>query len=496
MNQFFVELALNFVSLDHLNSILSDPRTVATLVGALVAVSGALLGTFLLLRQMSLTTDAISHTILLGIVVAFLVMVGVFGMEPDLSSPWLIIGAAVAGVATVVLTEALQRTGIVKADAALGLAFPFLFAISIILVSRFTEDVHLDTDSVVVGEIGIAWANTSSVCLERCEDVVVTPEHPAAEVARTCVNCAAEGISPRDARAVFEETCSNCGTYTAVQAFGRRLTSEQPIVAFIPKALGVMGVITLLNAVFVGLFYKELKLATFDAGLARALGFRPGMLHYALMILVSVTAVGAFDAVGAILVVAFFVIPPATAFLLTRRLSAMLTIAPVIGALAAYTGYDLAQGRFLGIISIDGILRWLDPVIGLDGYTTWNVSISASIVLMMFAFLVLAWVFSPQSGLIARAIRRRQQTAQFHDYVVLGHIANHLGTAEAYAELALPTLHEHFHWSPLRMRLVLARLRARQLISYAGEHVELTQHGRRALSEYRYSANAAPTPAT
>lgn len=484
MDRLFVEFALKFISLEQFNAVLSDPRTVATLVGGLVAVSGALLGTFLFLRQMSLTTDAISHTILLGIVVAFLVMVFVFGLEPDLSSPWLILGAAAAGVATVILTETIQRTGIVRADAALGLAFPFLFAISIILVSRFVDDVHLDADSVVVGEIGVAWANTNSICLDACEDVTITPDHPEASTARQCINCT-DGISPRSPNAVFEETCSNCGTFTAAQAYAQRLTSVQPELAFVPKSLGVMGVITLANMLFVGVFYKELKLATFDSALARTFGFRPGLLHYSLMILVSITAVGAFDAVGAILVVAFFVIPPAAAYLLTRRLSVMLVLSPVIGALAAHTGYDLARGSLLGIVRVDSILEWLDRIVGLGGYTTWNVSISASIVMMMFAFLVMAWVLSPQQGLVAGLILRSRQRSRFTEYVVLGHIANHTGSPQAVTELAVPTLHEHFRWSRLRMRYIVARMRAAQLVSVRDDLVNMTDRGQRVLTEFR-----------
>ena len=93
---------------------------------------------------MSLTSDAISHTVLLGIVVAFLIMTDVFGVAGDTSSPWLILGASLAGVGTVLLTEMLYRSGLVKQDAALGLAFPLLFAIAVILVSRYVDDVHLD----------------------------------------------------------------------------------------------------------------------------------------------------------------------------------------------------------------------------------------------------------------------------------------------------------------------------------------------------------------
>jgi len=482
MDQVLVSLALNFFSADQINAFMSDPRSVATLVGALVAISGALLGTFLFLRQMSLTTDAISHTILLGIVVTFLVMTAGLGLEPDMSSPVLILGAAGAGLLTVMLTETIQRTGLVKADAALGLAFPLLFAVSIILVSRYAEDVHLDVDSVTVGEIGIAWANTRSVCLEGCEPVTITPDNLQAEVARTCTNCAAEGISPRSPQAIFEESCANCGTYTAAQAYAQGLTDTTPILVFLPKAAMTMGVITLINLLFVGLFYKELKLATFDAALAKALGLRPGLLHYVLMGLVSVTAVGAFDAVGAILVVAFFVIPPATAYLLTQRLSRMLLLGAIFGALAAYMGYDLARGSLLGIIDMNRVLVGLDGLIGLGGYTTWNVSISASMVMMMFVFLLLAWVFSPSQGLIAGSIRRRSQAVHFTGQIVLRHIANHQGQANESVELAVNTLHEHFRWSASRLRWTLTRLRALNLVQVKDGLVHLTERGTNAVT--------------
>jgi manganese/zinc/iron transport system permease protein len=209
VEQGLIQLLLNFISIEQLNAFLSDPQSTAILVGALVAISGALLGTFLLLRKMSMTSDAISHTVLLGIVVAFLVMAALPGVEPDISSPLLIIGAALAGVATVVLTELIHRSGLVKADAALGLAFPLLFAVAIILISRFTADVHLDQDAVILGEIGFVWADAESHCFEHCDDIVITPEDPRAETGRECVNCAEFRNGPRDERAEFAETCFN-----------------------------------------------------------------------------------------------------------------------------------------------------------------------------------------------------------------------------------------------------------------------------------------------
>ncbi|MDX1995926.1 MAG: metal ABC transporter permease [bacterium] len=478
LESFLINLLLNFTTAEQINTFLGDPRNVATLVGALVAISGALLGTFLLLRKMSLTSDAISHTILLGIVVAFLVMVGVFGAEPDLSSPWLIVGAALAGVGTVVLTELIYRSGLVKQDAALGLAFPLLFAISVILISRYVENVHLDTDSVVVGEIGLAWANTNSYCQDNCAPVTITPDDERAEVRRVCINCTGD-INPRSPQAVFEETCANCGTYTAGEAWSMRLIDQQPALVFWPKALTVMGVITLLNVLFVTVFYKELKLSTFDNALAKALGFRPGFLHYTLMVLVSITAVGAFDAVGSVLVIAFFIIPPATAYLLTNRLSVMLLLSPVFGALAAYTGYDLARGNFLGLVQLNDVLAWL------DGATEWNVSISASMVLMAFVFFVLAWVLSPRDGLVSALIRRRAQRQRFADQVLLGHIYNHQNGSEAEAELSIDTLHEHFRWTPTRTRLTIARLRALQLVQLVDDQIRLTERGERQMQDFR-----------
>nr|MCU0514972.1 metal ABC transporter permease [Anaerolineae bacterium] len=141
-----IQLLLLFTTPEQINTFLRDPRTTATLLGMLIALAAALPGTFLLLRRLSLTTDAISHTVLTGIVVAFLVMVGVFGLEPDLSSPWLIVGAAAAGVVTVVLTELLARSGLVPGDSALGLIFALVFAVGVILVSQYTASIHLDQD--------------------------------------------------------------------------------------------------------------------------------------------------------------------------------------------------------------------------------------------------------------------------------------------------------------------------------------------------------------
>ena len=484
LERLLIGLLLNLTDVQQLNAILGDPQTTALLTGALVALAAALPGTFLLLRKLSMTTDAISHTVLLGIVLAFLVLAALPGMEADLNSPWLILGAAVAGVATVVLTGAIQRTGLVKADAALGLVFPLLFAIAIILISRLTDDVHLDSDAVILGEIGVVWADARSHCLQDCKPVHITPDDPRAETGRRCTNCADLDIGPRDARAVFEEYCLNCGSYTAAEAWRARLITQPPLLVFWPRALTAMLLTALLNLGFVTLFYKELKLTTFDPALAAALGLRPAVMNTALMVLVSITAVAAFDAVGSVLVVAFFIIPPATAWLLSDRLAHILLLAPLGGVLATLTGYEFSRGNFLGIAQISDLLVWLDGLVGLDGFTEWNTSISAAIVLMMFFFLLLAWVFSPRQGLLYTLLQRRARQRHFADQLLLGHVYNHQGTAEAAVELAQTGLHQHLGWTPRKTQRVLGRLRLRSLVRLEAGAVQLTAGGERSVRRF------------
>ena len=484
LEQLLIGLLLRVTDVQQLNALLGDPQTTALLTGALVALAAALPGTFLLLRKLSMTTDAISHTVLLGIVLAFLVLAALPGMEADLNSPWLILGAAVAGVATVVLTGAIQRSGLVKADAALGLVFPLLFAIAIILISRLTEDVHLDSDAVILGEIGVVWADARSHCLQDCEPVHITPDDPRAETGRRCTNCAELEIGPRDARAEFEEYCLNCGSYTAAEAWRARLVAQAPQLVFWPRALTAMLLTALLNLGFVTLFYKELKLTTFDPALAAALGLRPAVMNTVLMVLVSITAVAAFDAVGSVMVVAFFIIPPATAWLLSDRLAHILLLAPLGGVLATLTGYEFSRGNFLGIAQVSDLLVTLDEWVGLDGFTAWNTSISAAIVLMMFFFFLLAWVFAPRQGLFSTLLQRRARRQHFADQLLLGHVYNHQGTAEAAVELAQTGLHQHLGWTPRKTQRVLGRVRLRSLVQIEEGRLQLTARGERSVRKF------------
>lgn len=494
IEKLIIDFLLIFFSHEDLFNFFGDSRSVAIIVGALVAISGAVLGTYLLLRKMSLTSDAISHTVLLGIVATFLVLTRGLSQEPDLTSPWLILGATVAGVVTVWLTELVFKSGLVKEDAALGLVFPLLFAVAVIMINRYVENIHLDQDAVWAGEIGLAFGKSNEYCYENCDAIEITPEHPKAKQGFECTNCVVDGEGPRTCRddgAVCEAYCFNCGLYSASVAYEQNLTFQKPVRVLFPKAITAMGLITLLNVLFVTALYKELKLSTFDEGLAKTLGFRPTWLHYLLMALVSITAVGAFDAVGAILVVAFFIVPAATAYLLTDRLWLMLVISSIVGALAAYTGYDLSRGKFLFYEDAGHqVLALLDKTVGIGGYTAWDASPGASMVMMMGILFTLAWISSPRYGLIANIIQRFLLRRRFAEQMILVHLGHHQDTQEAREENRVATLHTHLGWSPGKVNGVLNRLKIRRLIKVEdGDLIALTTRGKEAVDEF-YASRA------
>ena len=116
------------------------------LVLIMTGLSTSLLGVFLVLRKSGMATDAISHTILLGIVV-------VFFLTGDLRSPLLIIGATLVGILTVYLINVVTASKMMRQDAAIGLVFTALFAVAVILVSRYARNVHLDIDAVLLGQV-------------------------------------------------------------------------------------------------------------------------------------------------------------------------------------------------------------------------------------------------------------------------------------------------------------------------------------------------------
>jgi manganese/zinc/iron transport system permease protein len=347
------------------------------LIASLVAIACAIPGTFLVLRKMALISDAISHSILPGLVIGFFI-------THDLGSPLLIIMAALSGVLTVVLVEFIQKTKLVKEDTAIGLVFPAMFSIGVILISKNANDVHLDTDVVLLGELAFA---------------------------------------PFD-RFLFD---------------GMDLG---------PKSLWIIGAILLITLSLLFAFFKELKISTFDAGLATALGFSPVVLHYGLMSVASVTTVGAFDAVGAILVVALMIAPAATAYLLTDNLKKMLLLSTFFGVFSAIAGYWLAH--------------WLDA------------SISGSMTTVLGLVFLLVYLFAPKRGLISVLYRNKQQQVEVSLLTFLLHLNNHTEKEERH----INHLNEHINWQKVRSKSVVDLALRNNMITIVEDIISLTEKGK------------------
>lgn len=358
---------------------LTYPAEIA-LVMAAVAAACAVPGVFLVLRRLAMTGDAIGHVLLLGIVLAYFVV-------GDLSSPWLLAGAAASGVAAVALVELLQRSKLVRQDAALGLVFPALFSVGVVLATLYLRNTHLDADAVLLGSAELAPLDRVRVC----------------------------GVS-------------------------------------LPRAAVVMGGVFAVNAAAALVFFKELKLTTFDPALAATLGFAPAAVHYALMTVVSLTTVAAFDAVGPVLVVAFLVVPAATASLLTTRLGVLVPLSVGLGVGAAVAGARLA--------------------VALD------TNVAGTAATLLGAVFGGVWVVAPGRGLVAQAARRWRQRRAFHEAMLAIHLLQHEGTPAEADEARADGLHRHFRWGPAEIAGVVRRAERAGLVTRGGELLKLTAAGR------------------
>jgi manganese/zinc/iron transport system permease protein len=355
---------------------MTSPQIEIQLIAVVVAIACAIPGVFLVLRKMALISDAISHSILPGIVIGFFI-------TQDLNSPLLILLAALTGVITVVLVEIIQKTGLVKEDTAIGLVFPSLFSIGVIMIAKNANDIHLDVDAVLLGELAFA-------------------------------------------------------------PFDRLLLSGMDLG---PKSLWVMGIVLLSTILLLILFFKELKVSTFDAGLSSALGFSPIIMHYGLMSVSSITVVGAFDAVGAILVVALMIAPAATAYLLTNDLKKMLGFSIGFGVFSALAGY------------------WLAHLI--------DASISGSMTTVLGIAFLIVYLFAPRKGLISVLYRQRQQRTEVSLLTFLLHLNNHSEEKERH----INHLYEHINWQRVRAETVVELGLKNNLITIKKKIVSLTDKG-------------------
>lgn len=333
---------------------MSSSQIEIQIIAALVAAACAIPGVFLVLRKMSLISDAISHSILPGIVIGFFI-------TQSITSPINILLATLTGVITVVIVEIIQKTGLVKEDTAIGLVFPAMFSIGVILIALKANDVHLDIDAVLLGELAFA-------------------------------------------------------------PFDRLIIGDIDLGA---KSIWVMGSILIFSVVLLIVFFKEIKVSTFDSGLAAAMGFSPVVLHYGLMSVASITTVGAFDAVGAVLVVALMIAPAATIYLLTDNLKKMIIGAIGIGVIAAILGY------------------WLAHLL--------DASIAGAITTVLGLLFLISYLFAPKNGLIATLYKQKQQRKEVMLITFLLHLKNH----EEETERLVSHLSDHINWQEVKALSVL-----------------------------------------
>ncbi len=367
---------------DALESIASSPAAWWTIaVGVLVNASCAILGCYLVLRRMSLLGDAISHAILPGIALAFLLA----GRDPLV----MFVGAMVMGLVTTFLTQSLHALGKVPEDASMGVVFTSLFAIGVILITNVAPNVDLDPGCVLYGLLELTPLDTIEL-----------------------------------------------GTLE------------------VPRVLPGLLIALTVTLLAVGLFWKELKIVSFDPELATAMGISAVVVHYGLMALVAGVTVASFEAVGSILVIAMLIVPAATAHLLTDRLGPMMAWAVLLGAISAVAGY--LCDRVLGT----GVAPMMAVAAGVQ-----------------FA---LAAVFAPRHGVASKVWHNMALAVRIAGEDILAKLYRreedllHAGAAAATAEMQLSQATHADTWA----WIALPRLWARGDVRLSGRAIGLTSHGK------------------
>ena len=354
----------------------------------ITSLACAVLGVFLVLRRLSMVSDAISHSVLLGIVIGYFV-------TKDIGSVLLIIGASLFGVLTTVCIELLIKSKRVTEDASVGIIFPLFFSIAVILITRYARNVHLDTEMVLIGEI------------------ILAPLHR--------INFL--GIS-------------------------------------LPKTLVQMSFVLLINIVFIAVFFRKLKISSFDPVYAGVAGIAGAGLYYVFMALVSFTAVSAFESVGAILTISFFISPAASAYLISKDLKITIFLAAVYAVVNSCIGYFLA--------------------------VKFNVSMSGMCALVSgLTFMITIAVYP--GGIITKIIRYIKNKNRFSRELLILHIDNHTGKKNALGELGYSTIREHIAWSDSKLKYVLDKLIKKGYVYRAKERgvYSLTETGKKLSDDIR-----------
>jgi manganese/zinc/iron transport system permease protein len=356
------------------------------IVGTLGAMSCALLGNYLVLRRMSMMGDAISHAVLPGLAIAFLIS----GSRESLP---MLIGAILIGVLTTLFIHGIDRLSGLDRGASMGVVFTTLFALGLILIRQAADHVDLDPGCVLYGAIE---------------------------------------LTPLD-------------TYLL---FGWE----------IPRAALTNAAMLLINLIFVVLFYKELKITSFDPALATTIGINANLMQYTLMTLVAATTIAAFESVGSILVIAMLIVPAAAAHLLTDRLGLMLVISLVFAAVSAVVGH-------IGAITIP---KWF----GFEDTST--AGMMAFMAGVLFGGVLL---FAPRYGVISRMVHQLLLALKIVRDDILGFLYRYqeLAAAEA-APVQVSQVREALK-AGFTVDLSLWDLARRKMIRRTADSLTLTRSG-------------------
>lgn len=264
----------------------------ALFTSVMVGIVCGVIGCFIVLRGLALMGDAISHAVLPGVAISFMLGMNYF------------YGAVFFGMLTAVGIGFVSQNSRIKSDASIGIVFSAFFALGVILISK--AQTATDLTQILFGSVLTVSDNDMWMTL-------------------------------------------------------------------------IIGAIVLL---VVFLFYKELLISSFDPTMAAAYGLPIKLIHYIIMILLTLATVASLQTVGVVLVVAMLITPASTAYLLTNRLWVMILLSAFFGALSA--------------------------VIGLYFSFVYNLASGAVIVLATTVLFILAFIFAPKQGVLWRFIKSRK----------------------------------------------------------------------------------------
>lgn len=267
----------------------------ALITSVIVGIICGVIGSFIVLRGMALMGDAISHAILPGVAISYILGINYF------------YGAVVVGVLTALGIGLISEKSRIKSDAAIGIVFSAAFAVGIILIT--TAESAIDLTQILFGNI----------LYVRTMDMWLTI---------------------------------------------------------------IVGCVLLLIVV---LFYKELLISSFDETMAKVYGLKTRFIHYGIMVLLTLVTVASLQTVGVILVVSLLITPASTAYLLTNRLSIMIVLASLFGALSS--------------------------IIGMYFSYVHNLPSGPVIALAATAIFLIALVFSPKQGLLLPRLKKKKRLA-------------------------------------------------------------------------------------